>query len=112
LERDWLATTPDPLELDELLAQRGWQVQSQHWGERLELEVNAGLVERWFSAASPYRLKLDQRLKPRQIQQLAQLLQQRQGERLPQELSHQLCMAKRQKAPATPGQNNREPRLA
>jgi putative ATPase len=104
LEQAWLATPPEPRALDQLLAQRGWQVQSQSWGERLELEVNAGLVERWFNATSPYRIQLDQLLEPQLVQQLAQLFQQHQGERIPQELSHQLCMAKRQKkAPAKPG---------
>ena len=112
LEQAWLTTPPEPLALEQQLAQRGWQVQSQHWGERLELEVNAGLVERWFSPTSPYRIQLDQLLKPHQVQQIAQLFQQHQGERIPQELSHQLCMAKQQQAPAMPGQNHREPRLA
>jgi putative ATPase len=111
-ERDWLTTPPEPHALDQQLTQRGWQVQSQSWGERLELDVTAGLVERWFSAASPYRIQLEQRLKPGQIEQLAEQFKQRQGTRLPQELSHQLCIAKHQKAPAMPGPKQREPRLA
>jgi hypothetical protein len=69
-------------------------------------------VERWFSPTSSYRIQLDQLLKPHQVQQIAQLFQQHQGERIPQELRHQLCMAKQQQAPAMPGQNHREPRLA
>jgi putative ATPase len=100
LEWDWLATAPEPLELEQLLAQRGWQVQSQHWGERLELEVTVGLVERWFSCDAPYRLQLHQLLPEGEIETLAQQLQDRVGQRIPQELGHHLFIAKRQKAPA------------
>ena len=100
LEWDWLATAPEPLELEQLLAQRGWQVKSQLWGERLELEVTVGLVERWFSCDAPYRLQLHQLLPEGEIETLAQQLQDRVGQRMPQELGHHLFIAKRQKAPA------------
>jgi len=104
LEAGWLSSTSREAEaLAEELEKLGWRLQWRSWQERLELELGAALLERWFAPGAPYRQWLADWLNPEEIEQVARLVRQHRGQRLPQALQHQLLQGSHKKAPATPG---------
>ena len=104
LEPQWMATTPEPSELDALLRVQGWLPPTwQRWQESLELTLSPGLIERWLGPEASYRRQLAQLLNTKEINRLRQALEAMAGVSLPQRLQHQLLMARHEKAPAQPG---------
>ena len=88
LEQAWLNTPPDLAALQAGLEQRGWSLSWHSWDEALELNLTAGVIERWLGAEAAYRLRLRRVLQPDQLKLLERELQQRVGCRLPQRLQH------------------------
>ena len=104
LEPQWMATTPEPSQLEALLIERGWQPPTwQRWQENLELTLSPSLIERWLGAKAPYRRQLAQVLSGGEIKTLRQALDSLTGVSLPQRLQHQLLVARHEKTPAKPG---------
>jgi len=104
LEPQWMATTPEPSQLEALLIERGWQPPTwQRWQENLELTLSPSLIERWLGAKAPYRRQLAQVLSAAEIKTLRQALDSLTGVSLPQRLQHQLLVARHEKTPASPG---------
>jgi len=96
----WLAAPPEPARLEPLLQGHGWCCEQQHWQEDLELSLSAELLNRWLEPQGSYRRQLQQLLSTDEEQRLLEALRQRQGQRLPQRLGHQLLIGRHQKAPA------------
>jgi len=108
-EPTWLATPPEPSQLQQELMATGWQPPTwERWPEHLELTLSTDLLERWFAPKAPYRQQLSALLSGPQIQQLQEGLRPLCGQTLPQRLDHALLLSQRakgrqQKAPAKPG---------
>jgi putative ATPase len=96
----WLAAPPDPHQLTPRLQGHGWSCDHQHWQEDLELSLNTELLNRWLEPQGNYRRHVQQLLSPDEEQRLLEALRERQGQRLPQRLGHQLLIGRHEKAPA------------
>jgi len=97
LEQAWLSAPPNRDLLQAELERRGWTVNWQQWQEPLELTLTAGVIERWLGDDAAYRKHLSDILQPEQLQSLHEMLQQRVGSRLPQQLQHQRLTALRRR---------------
>ena len=95
LEAGWIEQEPDLEQLSASLESGGWTLRWQRWDEPLELSLNAHLIERWLGDKAHYRHKLRDVLRPSQVQNLKQQLNSFIGNRLPQQLQHQLLIAQR-----------------
>ena len=96
----WLAAPPDPHQLTPRLQGHGWSCDHQHWQEDLELSLSTELLNRWLEPQGNYRRHVQQLLSPDEEQRLLEALRERQGQRLPQRLGHQLLIGRHEKAPA------------
>lgn len=97
LEQAWLSAPPNRDLLQAELERRGWTVNWQQWQEPQELTLTAGVIERWLGDDAAYRKHLSDILQPEQLQSLHEMLQQRVGSRLPQQLQHQRLTALRRR---------------
>ncbi len=94
LETPWLQSRPDPGALGAELVRRGWSLEPRIWTEQLNLELNDGLIARWFGPQAPYRQRLEQAQGAAACETLRQDFLDQRGRALPQRLEHQLLIAR------------------
>ncbi len=92
-ETPWLAQgVPN---LGALLQGSGWVGSVESWDESLSTTLDGPLLDRWFSPTRPYRNLLDLHLgTPAEQAELEQGFRRELGARLPQQLRHQLLVAR------------------
>lgn len=94
LEAPWLQSSPDPGGLGAELVRRGWSLEPRIWNEQLSLELNDGVIARWFGPQAPYRQRLEQAQGAAACETLRQAFLNQLGRPLPQRLEHQLLIAR------------------
>ena len=94
-EQRWLAER-QPLErLQEHLSAAGWSVSVERWIDAVSLQVDSGLLSRWFSEHATYRRWMQDQVGKQATKALAVRYQNRISSKLRQSISHQHLVARR-----------------
>ena len=94
-EQRWLAERQPLEQLQELLAAANWNVTQEQWTDQVSLQVDSGLITRWFSKQATYRQAMEEQLGDQAIKALKTSYQKRIGTKLRQTISHQHLVARR-----------------
>ena len=89
-EKRWLKPPATQETFLKELQRQGWQLQPEHWDEKLSLPVDSALHDRWLGKDRPYRQVLSGGEQgKREVTMLTRLLKQASSQQLPQVLLHQ-----------------------
>jgi putative ATPase len=94
-EQGWLAKRQPLEQLQQLLAAANWSVTKEQWTDQVSLQVDSGLITRWFSKQATYRQAMERQLGVQAIKALKESYQKRIGTKLRQTISHQHLVARR-----------------
>ncbi len=97
LEQTWIKSKFNSEYLNQKLIDCDWILEIKKWEEKLALKIDKNLEHRWLAKNTMYRSLLDGKIKSESIERFQSLLLSLEGERLPQELSHQIIYGRRTK---------------